>query len=92
MEYTEALVNLGYHTVDDLEILGSATPVDIAILTSTTITHATAMRIEIFSKFLYLRRDFKRNATLPLIARYNNNLKKQIPMTVDPKMITEARA
>ena len=41
--------NLGYHTVDDIEIVGSATPVDIAILTATTIIHVTAMRIAIFS-------------------------------------------
>ena len=44
-ECTEALGNLGYHTVDDLYILGYATPVDIEMLIATTITHATAMRI-----------------------------------------------
>ena len=67
-ECTESLGNLGYHTVDDLEILGSDTPVDIAVLTANTITHATTMRIAIFNKFLYLRGDFRINATLPLMA------------------------
>ena len=67
-ECTESLGNLGYHTVDDLEILSSATPVDIVMLTATNITHATAMRMAIFTKFLYLRGDFKRNATLTLMA------------------------
>ena len=75
-ECTEYFGNLGYHTVDDLEILGSATPVDIVILTSTTITHATVTRIAIFTKFLYLRGYFKRNATLTLMARHNNNKKQ----------------
>ena len=76
MECTEALGNLGYHTVDDLYILGSTTPVDIAMMTATIITHATAMRIAIFTKFLYLRGYFKRNATLPLTARHNNKIKQ----------------
>ena len=75
-ECTEALCNLGYHTVDDLEILGSATPVDIAMLAATTITHATATRIGIFTKFLYLRGYFKRNVTLPLMARHKNSTKQ----------------
>ena len=60
----------------DLDILGSATPVYIAMLAAATITHATGIRIEIFTKFLYLQVDFKRNATLPLMARHNNNTKK----------------
>ena len=66
----QAMDNLGQHTLDDLEIIGSATPVDIAILTATTITHVTAMRIAIFSKFLYLWGDLQRNATLSLMARH----------------------
>ena len=61
--------------MDNLEILGSATPVDIVILTATTITHATAMRIVIFAKFLYQRGYFKSNATLTLMARHNNKTK-----------------
>ena len=60
----------------DLDILGSATPVDIAMLTPTTITHTTAMRMEIMTKFLYLWGYFKRNATLPLMARHNNKTKQ----------------
>ena len=75
-ECNEDFGNLGYHTVDYLEILGSATPVDIVIMTSTTITHATVTRIAIFTKFLYLRGYFKRNATLPLMARHNNKTKQ----------------
>ena len=66
---------MGYHTVDELEILGSATPVDISMLTATIITHATMMRIAIFSKFIYLRGYFKSNATLPLMAQHNNKAK-----------------
>ena len=76
VEFTEALGNLGYHTVDELEILSSATPVYIEMMTATNITHATAMRMAIFTKFLYLRGDFKRNATLPLMARHNNKTKQ----------------
>ena len=68
--------NLGYHTVYDLEILGSTTPVDISILTATTITHVTAMRIAIFFKFLYLRGNLQRNTTLSLMARHNNKTKQ----------------
>ena len=68
--------NLGYHTLDDLEIIGSATPVDISILTTITITHVTAVRIAIFSKFLYLRINFQRIATLSLMARHNNKTKQ----------------
>ena len=68
--------NLGYNTVDDIEILASATSVVIAILTATTINHVTAMRIVVFSKFLYLRGNFQRNATLSLIARHNNKTKQ----------------
>ena len=75
-ECTEGLGNLGYHTVDDLEILGYTTPVEIAMLTTTTITHATATRIETFGKFLYLRGYFKRNDTLPLMVQHNNKTKK----------------
>ena len=75
-ECTESLGNLGYHTVDDLEILSSATPVGIVMLTATTITRATATRMEIFTKFLNLRGDLKINATLPLMARYNNKTKQ----------------
>ena len=74
-ECTEALGKLGYHTVDDLERIGFATPVDISTLTATTITYATAMRITIFPKFLYLWGDFKSNATLPLMTRHNNKTK-----------------
>ena len=62
--------------MDDIEILGSTTPVDIAIFNATTITHVTAMRIAIFSKFLYLRRNFQRNATLYLMVRHNNKTKQ----------------
>ena len=72
---TEALGDLGYHTVDDLEILGSATTVSIVMLTGTTTPHATAMRIAIFAKFLYLLGYFKRNSTLPLVAPHNNKTK-----------------
>ena len=46
------------------------------MLTATTITHATAMRIAIFTRFLYLRGDFKGNTTLPLMARHNNKTKQ----------------
>ena len=69
--------NLGYHTLDDLEILGYATPVDITMLTVTTTTNATALRIAIFDKFLYLWGYFKRNATLPLMAQHNNKTKHE---------------
>ena len=64
--------NLGYNTVDDIEILGSAAPVDIDRFTATTITHVTTMRIAIFSKFIYLRGNLQSNATLSLRARHNN--------------------
>ena len=70
------MVDLCYHKVDGLEILGSATPVDIAIFTATTITHVTAMMIAIFSKFLYLQGNFQRNATLSIMARHNNKTKQ----------------
>ena len=72
----EAMGNLGYHTVDDIEILGSATPVDISILTSTTITHVTAIRIDICSKFLYLQGNYQRNTTISLLERHNNKTKQ----------------
>ena len=49
---------------------------DIAVLTATTITHVTPMRIAIFSKFLYLRGNFQRNATLSIMARHNNKTKQ----------------
>ena len=68
--------NLSYHKVDDLEIIGYATPVNIAILTATTITHVTATRIAKFSKFLYLRGNLQRNATLSIMARHNNTNKQ----------------
>ena len=70
------MVDLCYHKVDGIEILGSATPVDIAIFTATTITHVTAMMIAIFSKFLYLQGNFQWNATLSLMARHNNKTKQ----------------
>ena len=68
--------NLGYHTVDDIEIIGYATPVDIAILNVTTITHVTAMRIAIFYNFLYLWGNFQRNSKLSLMERHNNKTKQ----------------
>ena len=71
----EVMGKLGYHTLDYLDIIGSATPVDIAILTDTNITHVTAMRIAVFSKFLYMRGNFQRNTTLSLMARHNNKTK-----------------
>ena len=74
-ECTEDLGNLGYHKVDGIEVIGSATPVEISMLTAANINHATATRIAIFAKFLYLRGDFKRNATLPLMVRHNNKMK-----------------
>ena len=46
------------------------------MLTAPTITHATVMRIAIFTKFLYLRGDFKSNATLPPMARHNSKTKQ----------------
>ena len=46
------------------------------MLTAATITHATAMRMAFFTKFLYLWGDFKRNATLPLMARHKNKTTK----------------
>ena len=63
--------NLEYLTVDNLHILGFTTPLEIAVLNATTITDVTATRIMIFSKFLYVRRNFKRKATLFLMARQN---------------------
>ena len=68
--------NLDYHTVDDLEILGSATSVDIVIFNATTVSHVTTMRIAVFSKFLYLRGNFQSNTTLSIMTRHNNKTKQ----------------
>ena len=61
---------------DDLELLGSADPIDLSVLTDDgDITHAKALRIGTFARFLHLRGDFRKHRTLPLMARYNAKTK-----------------
>ena len=74
----DQLKELGFtaEDFDDLELLGSADPIDLSVLADDgDITHAKALRIGAFARFLHLRGDFRKHRTLPLMARCNAKTK-----------------
>ena len=67
----DILKDNGFESITDMEILGGDT-FDHTIITAANITPAKAIIIVIFSKLLYLRGDFRKCPTLPIMDRYNN--------------------